>query len=52
MLSYPGRQVTSLCEIASKRSQGNLEAYLKINKLINKNDGEQEIESIIRVRVG
>ena len=32
MLSYPGRQVTSSCEIASKRIQGLLEAYFKINK--------------------
>ena len=32
MLSYPGRQVTSSCEIASKRIQGLLEAYFKINR--------------------
>ena len=32
MLSYPGRQVTSLCEIASERIQGLQEAYFKINK--------------------
>ena len=31
-LYYPGRQVTSSCEIASKRIQGLLEAYFKINK--------------------
>ena len=27
MLSYPGRQVTSSCEIASKRIHGLLEAF-------------------------
>ena len=32
MLSYPGRQVTASCEIASYRIQGLLEAYFKINK--------------------
>ena len=32
MLSYLGRQVTPSCEIASKRIQGLLEAYLKNNK--------------------
>ena len=32
MLSYPGRQVTPSCEIASKRIQGIREAYFKINK--------------------
>ena len=32
MLSYPGCQVTSSCEIASKRIQELLEAYSKINK--------------------
>ena len=48
MLSYPGRQVTSSYEISSERIQGLLEAYFKINK----NSGEQEKESIIRVRVG
>ena len=45
MLSYPGRQITSSCEIASKRIHGLLEAYFEINKLINKlikNSGEQE----------
>ena len=51
MLSYPGHQVTPSCEIVSKRIQGLLEAYIKINK-INKNSGEQEKESIIHVRVG
>ena len=49
MLSYPGRQVTSSCEIASLRIQGLLEAYFEINK---KKSCEQEKESIIRVRVG
>ena len=39
MLPYPGRQVTSSCEIASWRFQGLLEAYFKINK---KNSAEQE----------
>ena len=34
MLSYPGRQVMSLCEIASKCIQGLLEAYFEINKYI------------------
>ena len=35
MLSYPERQVTSSCELASERIQGLLEAYFKINdKLI------------------
>ena len=32
MLSYPGRQVTSSCEISSFRIQGLEEAHLKINK--------------------
>ena len=32
MLSYPGCQVTSSFEIASKHIQGILDAYLKINK--------------------
>ena len=32
MLSYPGRQVTSSCELVSKRIQGLMEAYFKINK--------------------
>ena len=32
MLSYPGRQVTSSCEIASLCIQGLLEVYFKINK--------------------
>ena len=36
------------CEIAPRRIQGLLEAYFKINK----NSGEQEKESNIRVRVG
>ena len=31
MLSYPGRQVMSSCEIASNRIQGLLESYFKIN---------------------
>ena len=44
---YPGRQVTSSCEIASTRIQG-LETYFKINKQIK----QQEKESIIGVRVG
>ena len=44
MLSYQGRQVTALCEIASLRIQGLLETYFK--------RGEQEKESIIRLRVG
>ena len=39
MLSYPGRQVTSSCEIASLRFQGLLEANFK---KINKSSGEQE----------
>ena len=52
MLFYPGRQVTSLCEIAYERIQGLMEAYFKLNKLINKNSGEQEKKSIIRVRIG
>ena len=56
MLSYPGRQVTSSCEIALKHIQGLLEAYFKINKLIKtvvskKIRDEQEKKSIIRVRV-
>ena len=50
MLSYPARQVTSSYEIASKRIQGLLEAYFKINK--SKNSDEQEKEFIIRVREG
>ena len=29
-----------------------MEAYIKINKYINKNSDEQEKESIIRVRMG
>ena len=52
MLSYPGRhcyvKLMPSCENASKRIQGLLEAYFKINK----NSGEQEKESIILVRVG
>ena len=60
MLSYPGCQVTSLYEIASKRIQGLLEAYFnikksinkKLNEYINKISGKQENESIICVRVG
>ena len=44
MISYQGRQVTALCEIASLRIHGLLETYFK--------RGEQEKESIIRVRVG
>ena len=40
--------MTSSCEIASKRIQGLLEAYFKINK----NSGKQEKESFICVRVG
>ena len=32
MLSYPGRQLTSLGEIASLLIGGLLEAYFKINK--------------------
>ena len=52
MLSYPGRQVTSSCEIASYPIQGLLEADFKINIQINKNSGEIEKESIIPVRVG
>ena len=40
MLSHPGRhcyvKVTSSCEIASKRIQGVLIAYFKINEKINK----------------
>ena len=32
MLSYPGYQVTSSCEIASKQIHGLLDAYFKINK--------------------
>ena len=32
VLSYPGRQITSSYKIASKRIQGLLEAYFKINK--------------------
>ena len=49
-----GCQVTPLlcsssCEIASWCVQGLLEAYFKIKK---KNSGEQEKESIIRVRAG
>ena len=51
-LSYPRRQVTSSCEIASKHILGLLEAYFKINKSINENSVEQEKESIISVRVG
>ena len=35
MLSNPGRQVTSSCEIASYPIQGLLEAYFKINKYTN-----------------
>ena len=31
ILVYPGRQITSLCEIVSKRIQGLLEAYFKMN---------------------
>ena len=42
MLSYPGRQVTSSYEIASKHIQRLLEAYFKINKY----SGEQEKKSI------
>ena len=34
MLSYPGHQVTSSCEIASMRSQGLLEANFTIYKYI------------------
>ena len=40
-------KMTSSCEIASKLIHGLLEAYFKI-----KRGGEQEKESIIRVRVG
>ena len=32
MLSYPGRQATSSCEIASYSIQGLMEAYFKMNK--------------------
>ena len=32
MLSYPARQVTPSCDIASPRIQGLLEASFKINK--------------------
>ena len=52
MLSYPGCQAMSSCEITSYRILGLLEAYFKINKQINKNSGEQEKESIICARVG
>ena len=54
MLSFLERQVTPNCEITSKCIQGLLEAYFKINKQIkiNKNGGEQETVSIIRVSVG
>ena len=54
MLSYLVRQVTSSCEIASKLRpiQGLLDAFFKINKQINKNNGVQEKESIIHAIVG
>ena len=41
-------KLTSLCEIASKRIQRLLKVFFKTKKVI----GEQEKESIIRVRVG
>ena len=44
MLSYPGRQVTSSCETASKRIQGYLEGYFKKNNNKN-NSGEKEKEA-------
>ena len=47
MLSYPGRQVMSSCEIVSERIQGLQEAYFTIDKY----RGEKEKESIIHVRV-
>ena len=36
IVSYPGRQVKSSCEIASKRIQGLLEAYFEINEYMKK----------------
>ena len=41
MLSYPGRQVTSSCELASLRFQAILDLF-QINRYINKNSGGQE----------